>query len=156
MAVIYPRFLQTTLKVYEHLQQNIPYPFFDSSCIRYEALRSCLLDKNPIQAVIQKYGLSEYEYRRNLVAFQRFGVAGLIGLNSKQLIEEIPLEVERMVFVLKKARSWIPATKMSLIIKGFDYDIPVSLMRHLYASYGWVLGSKRKRYKLVGFLVIKP
>ena len=149
MAIIYPHFLQTILKVYENLQQNIPYPFFDSSCIRYEALRSSLLDKNPIQPVIQKYGLSEYEYRKNLSAFQRFGVAGLIGLDFRQLIEEIPLEVERMVFVLKNARPWIPATKMSIIIKGFDYDIPVSLMRHLYASYGWTFGSKP--YKLVDF-----
>jgi len=47
-----------------------------------------------------------------------------------------------MVFVLKAARPWIPATKMSLILQGFGCDIPLSLMRHLYASYGWARGTK--------------
>ena len=40
MAVIYPRFLQTILNVHENIHNQIPYPFFDNACIRYEALRS--------------------------------------------------------------------------------------------------------------------
>jgi hypothetical protein len=38
---------------------------------------------------------------------------------------------------------------MILIIKGFNYDVPLSLMRHLYASYGWAAGTKP--YTLVDF-----
>ena len=34
MAVIYPHFLQTILGVHENLLNQIPYPFFDSACIR--------------------------------------------------------------------------------------------------------------------------
>jgi len=38
----------------------------------------------------------------------------LIGIESQQLTEDLPLEVERMVFVLKKARPWILPRKWSL------------------------------------------
>jgi hypothetical protein len=86
--------------------------------------------------------LTEYAYRKTLSAFQQYGTAALIGIDSQQLTEPFPLEVERMVFVLKKARAWIPATKMVLIIKGFNYDVSLALMRHLYASYAWALGTK--------------
>ncbi|MCW3987198.1 MAG: transposase, partial [Candidatus Bathyarchaeota archaeon] len=149
MAVIYPLFLHNILDVHGNIQSQIPYPFFDPACIRYEALRAVLLEGMEIQSVIEKYGLTEYAYRKSLAAFRRCGIAGLIGLDSAQLTEDMPLEVERMVFVLKKARSWIPATKMCLILKGFNYDIPVSLMRHLYASHGWAVGTKP--YELVDF-----
>ena len=146
MAVIYPHFLQTILSVHENLQSKMSYPFFDNACVCYEALRSVLVDGATIQGVLEKYGLTEYAYRQSYNAFQKYGTAGLVGLDSQQLIEDLPQQVERMVFVLKKARPWIPATKMVLIIKGFSYDISLSLMRHLYASYGWALGTKRYEY----------
>jgi hypothetical protein len=146
MAAIYPHFLQTTLDVHESLQKQIPYPFFDNACVRYEALRCVLVDGAVIQTVIKNYGLTEYAYRKSLSAFQQYGTAGLIGLDSQQLTEDLPLEVERMVFVLKKARPWIPATKMVVIIKGFDYNVSLSLMRHLYASYGWAAGTKQYKH----------
>jgi len=149
MAVIYPHFLRATLEVHENLQGQIPYPFFDPACIRYEALRSVWVDETDLSSVTHKYGLTEYSYRKSLSAFKQYGTVGLIGLDSQQLTEELPLEVERMVFVLKKARSWIPATKMVLILKGFNHDVSLSLMRHLYASYGWALGTKP--YKIVDF-----
>lgn len=142
MAVIYPRFLQVILNVHENIQNQIPYPFFDNACIRYEALRSVLVDGTNIQTIIDQYGLTEYAYRKSYSAFHQYGTAGLIGIDSKQLTEDLPIEVERMVFVLKKARPWIPATKMVLIIKGFNYDVSLSLIRHLYASYGWAIGTK--------------
>ncbi|KKK78598.1 hypothetical protein LCGC14_2841970, partial [marine sediment metagenome] len=63
-------------------------------------------------------------------------------LESGQLTEKLSVEAERMVFVLKAARPWIPATKMRIILQGFDYDIPLPLIRHLYASYGWARGTK--------------
>jgi len=47
-----------------------------------------------------------------------------------------------MIVVLKKARPWIPATKMVTLLKGFDHDIDLLTMRHLYASYGWAQGAK--------------
>ena len=110
--------------------------FFDNACIRYEALRSVLVEGTSIQTVIEKYNLTEYAYGKSFSAFHQYGTPGLIGLDSKQLTEVLPIEVERMVFVLKEARPWIPATKMILIIKGFNYDVSLLLMRHLYASYG--------------------
>jgi hypothetical protein len=149
MAVIYPYFLRSILNVHENIHNKIPYPFFDNACIHYEALRSVLVDGNNIQTVIDQFALTEYAYRKSLAAFHRFGTAGLIGLDSKQLTEHLPIEVERKVFVLKKARAWIPATKMILIMKGFNYDVCLSLMRHLYASYGWALATKP--YKNVDF-----
>ena len=78
-------------------------------------------------------------------AFGSFGVAGLIGLGSKQLREDLPVEVERKVYVLKAARPWIPATKMVLILAGFGIEVSLSQMRHLYASYGWALGTRPYR-----------
>lgn len=142
MPVIYPHFLQVILNVHENIQNQIPYPFFDNACIRYEVLRSVLVDGTNIQTIIDKYGLTEYAYRKSYSAFHQYGTAGLIGIDSKQLTQDLPIEVERMVFVLKKARPWIPATKMVLIIKGFNYDVSLSLIRHLYASYGWAIGTK--------------
>ncbi|MFQ5976289.1 MAG: transposase, partial [Candidatus Hydrothermarchaeales archaeon] len=126
----------------DNLHNQIPYPFFDSACIRYEALRSVMVEGSSIQTVIEKYGLTEYTYRKSFSAFQNYGTPGLIGINSQQLTEQLSVEVERMAFVLKKARAWIPATKMVLILKGFHYDVSLSVMRHLYASYGWALGTK--------------
>jgi len=142
MAIIYPYFLQSIFDVHENIQNNISYPFFDPACIRYEALRSALVDEGDILLIMQHYGLTEYGYKKSLAAFKKYGTAGLIGLDSHQLTEDLPVEVERMIFVLKKARPWIPATKMVIILKGFNHDLCVSLMRHLYASYGWALGTK--------------
>ena len=65
MAVIYPRFLQTILNVHENIHNQISYPFFDNACIRYEALRSVLVDGTDIQTIIDKYGLNEYAYRNS-------------------------------------------------------------------------------------------
>jgi len=149
MAVIYPHFLQVILNVHENIQNQIAYPFFDNACIRYEALRSVLVEGSSIQTVIEKYNLTEYAYRKSFSVFHQYGTPGLIGLDSKQLTEVLPIEVGRIVFVLKEARPWIPATKMILIIKGFNYDVPLSLMHHLYASYGWALGTRP--YKNVDF-----
>lgn len=150
MAVIYPHFLQSILKVHENLHNNIAYPFFDPACVYYEALRSVTVDGARLQSVIEKYGLTDYTYRKSLLAFQRYGSVGLIGLDSHQVTEDLPIEVERKIFVLKKARPWIPATKMVVILKGFNHEVSVSLMRHLYASYGWAQGTKP--YKQIDFL----
>jgi hypothetical protein len=66
MAVIYPHFIQTILRVHENLRNQIPYPFFDEACIRYEALRSVLIEENSIPTVSDKFGLTEYAYRKTL------------------------------------------------------------------------------------------
>ena len=90
MAVIYPRFLQAILNVHENIHNQIPYPFFDNACIRYEALRSVLVDGTNIQTIIDKYALTEYAYRKSYSAFHQYGTAGLIGIDSKQLTEDLP------------------------------------------------------------------
>ena len=149
MAVIYPHFLSTTLDAHDRIQTGIAYPFFDPACVRYEALRSVQLEGLEMATAIENYGLSEYGYRKALSAFSHYGVAGLIGLDSDRLTEELSVAAERMVFVFKEARPWIPATKMRIILQGFNYDIPVGLMRHLYASYGWARGTKE--YQKVDF-----
>lgn len=112
MAVIYPHFLQTILAGHDRMESGIAYPFFDSACACYEALRAVRLDGLETVRAIEKYGLTEYGYRKCLAAFNRSGVAGLIGLESGQLTEELSVEAERMVFVLKAARPWIPTAKM--------------------------------------------
>ena len=81
MAVIYPHFLHTILRVHESIRDQIPYPFFDNTCIRYEALRSAWVEGASIQTVIEKYGLTDYAYRKGVSAFQQHGAAGLIGRN---------------------------------------------------------------------------
>lgn len=142
MAIIFPHFLRTIISVHDNLNQNIPYPFFDPACVRYEALRAVSYDMEYPETVISKFGITEYEFRKSRSAFFRHGTAGLVGLDSKKIIEDFPTEVERMIFVLKSARPWIPATKMTTLLKGFNHDFPVRLVRHLYASYGWALGTK--------------
>ena len=69
----------------------------------------------------------------------RYGVCGLIGIDSKRITENLPVDVERKIFTLKKARSSIPATKMVTILKGFNHNLSLSFMRHIYASHGWLL-----------------
>jgi hypothetical protein len=149
MAVIYPHFLKSLIDVHINIQNQIPYPFFDNACIYYEALRTVHADGKNIQMSLQKYGLTEYAYQKKYTAFQKHGVAGLIGDDSKQLTEKLPVKSERMIFVLKKARPWIPATKMVTILKGFNYNVSLSLMRHLYASHGWATGTRS--YKNIDF-----
>ena len=104
MAIIYPYFLNSILTVHEWIQQEIDYPLFDPACIRYEALRAVAIDKTAVGDVLQKYGLTEYDFKRSDYAFHQSGVAGLIGLNARQLTEELPPEIERMVYVLKQTR----------------------------------------------------
>jgi hypothetical protein len=152
VAVIYSTFLRSLLHVHDRRQAQIPYPFFDPACTYYEALRAGLHNQRPLSEVIEQYGLTEYGYRRAQATFYQWGTAGLIGLGAKQLIEPLEVEVERRVFVLKAARPWIPATKMVLILKGFGNDVPLNLMRHLYASYGWALGTQP--YPAVDFLAL--
>ena len=142
MAIIYPHFLRKITSVHDNLGQDIPYPFFDPACVRYEVLRAVLHQKEEPKIAIAKFGITEYEFRKSRFEFLRHGTAGLIGTDSKKILEDFPAEAERMVFVLKSARPWIPATKMTILLKGFDYDFPLKLVRHLYASYGWALGTK--------------
>jgi hypothetical protein len=101
---------------------------------------------------IDRFGLTAYEYQKGRRRFESFGVAGLIGLGSKQLLEDLPVDVERKVYVLKAARAWIPATKMVLILAGFGIEVLLSKMRHLYASYGWAQGTSA--YEAVDFLAL--
>jgi len=152
MAVIYPYFLRSILDVYDYIQNQMTYPFFDPACERYEALRSVFVEGLSCQLAMDKFGLTEYGYTQSLEAFQMYGVVGLIGLDSKRFTEDFSNDVERMVFVLKQARSWIPATKMCLILKGFNHHIELQLMRHLYASYGWAAGTRK--YTNVNFLTL--
>ena len=62
MAIIYPHFLQTILRVHENILDQIPYPFFDPACVRYEALRSVLVEGDSIQTVVAKWGLTDYRH----------------------------------------------------------------------------------------------
>jgi len=142
MAIIYNQFLRNILNTHDLLNSNTKYPFFDPACRLYEAIRAALTDKKNLSAVFEKFGITEYQYRQALAAFRTGGVASLIGLSFPRLIEPFKREAERMVFVFKKARPWIPATKMVTILHGFGYDIDLSFMRHLYASYGWAQGAK--------------
>lgn len=142
MAIIYNKFLRDILHTCDLLNSNTEYPFFDPTCRRYEAIRAVLTDKKPLASVFEKFGITEYQYRQALAAFRKGGVANLIGLSFPRLIEPFDIEAERMAFVLKKARPWIPATKMVTILQGFAVEIDLSLMRHLYASYGWAQGTR--------------
>jgi len=149
MSVISSHFLQNILKVHSNLQNKVVYPFFDPACVRYEAIRNVNVDGASVKSAKQKYGLTEHEYRKALSEFGKYGVAGLIGIDSKQITEECSLEIERKIYVLKKARPQIPASKMVTIIEGFNHIVPVPLMRRIYASYGW--SSLAKTYKKVNF-----
>jgi hypothetical protein len=91
MAVIYPYFLNHILKIHDNIQNQIPYPFFDKACILYEALRSVLVDGNDMQEILQDYGLTDYAYQKSFSAFMCYGVCGLIGIDSKLIIEELPV-----------------------------------------------------------------
>jgi hypothetical protein len=152
VAVIYSQFLRSILHVHEQRRAPLPYPFFDPACVRYEALRAGLHDQRRQSEIVEQYGLTDYAYRSAQAAFEQWGTAGLIGLGVKHLTEPLPAEVERQVFVLKAARPWIPATKMVLILKGFGHVVALDLMRHLYASYGWALGTKP--YSAVDFVAL--
>ena len=142
MSIVYPYFLNETLTVHSNIKKNIPYPFCDPACKRYEVLRAVLTECGDPQDVFTKFGLTDYEYRKSLSAFNSYGVAGLIGLNSRQLTEVIDVDIERKIYVFKKARRWLPSTKMSILLKGFNHNIDVATIRHLYASYGWAHGTK--------------
>ncbi len=143
MAIIYNQFLREILNIHDLLNLNTEYPFFDPACRRYEALRAALIDKTPLSDIFAKFGITEYQYRQALAAFRDGGVIRLIGCAFPALSEPLELEAERMIFVLKQARPWIPATKMVTILQGFGFEIDLSLMRHLYASYGWAHGTKK-------------
>lgn len=142
MTVIYSPFLREILNTHDLLAQNTSYPFFDPACRRYEAIRSALVDRKPLSSIFETLGITEYQYRQALAAFRKGGVTSLIGTSLPQLTEPLDIETERMVYVLKKARPWIPATKMVLILEGFGIHVDLSFMRRLYASYGWAQGTK--------------
>ncbi len=142
MAIIYNPFLQKILNVHDNINGNVGYPFFDPACRLYEALREVMLDQKPLATVLAKFALTKYQYKQAVSAFKINGVISLIGLANDGLIKSFPIDAERMIFVLKKARPWIPATKMVTILKGFEHDIDLLTMRHLYASYGWAQGTK--------------
>lgn len=143
MAVIYNPFLRDILNTHDAINNNVAYPFFDPACRYYEAIRAVFVNKMKLSAVYEKFGITEYQYRKALSSFFNGGVAQLIGIAFPQFIEPFDLETERMVYVLKKARSSIPATKMVTILHGFGFEIDLSLMRRLYASYGWAQGTKK-------------
>ncbi len=142
MAVLYPFFLNTILRVHELLQQDVVYPFFDPACRLYETLRAVRQEGSAVLPALDRFAITEHGYRTGLRAFEKSGVAGLVGLDARQLVEDFPVEVERKAFVLRSARPSMPATKMVMILKGFGIEVSVTQMRHLYASYGWAQGTK--------------
>ncbi len=152
MTVIYNPFLRKILDTHEAIQQNTLYPFSDQACRYYEAIRAVLVDQTNLSAVFEKFGITEYQYRKALASFLNGGVAKLIGIAYPQLSEPLDLEAERMIYVLKKSRPSIPATKMVTILHGFGFVLDLSLMRHLYASYGWAQGTKK--YEDIDFLAL--
>lgn len=150
MGVIVSRFIRQSLKTHGLLLQGLEYPFFDSACRKYEALRAVSVDGITVTKALNRFGLTEYEWRRSRTAFGSHGVAGLIGLDCDTLLDALDIETERMVFVLKQARPSIPATRMMTILQGFGIAVPLGLMRRLYASYGWVPGTRA--YTSVDFI----
>ncbi len=136
MAIIYPYFLKSVISVHDRLVQNVPYPFFDPACVRYEVLRAVLYQNQDPETVIREFGITEYEFWKSRSAFFKYGTAGLIGIDSKKITEDFPTEAERMIFVLKSARPWIPATKMTTLLKGFNHDFPVRLIRQRILRMG--------------------
>jgi len=152
MAVIYSPFLREIINTHNLLAQNTSYPFFDPACRLYEAIRAAFVDRKPLSTIFETFGITEYQYRQALAAFRKGGVANLIGLAFPKLTEPLDIEAERMIYVLKKARPWVPATKMVLILQGFGFEMQLSLMRHLYASYGWAQGTKD--YRDIDFLAL--
>jgi hypothetical protein len=150
MPIISTKFLIHVIEIHENIQNNINYPFFDPACVRYEALRCVFIDGESIDNASEKFGLSNYEFRKAKIAFNNHGVAGLIGININELIESFPLQTERMVFVLKMARKNFPATKMVTILNGFDLNPSLDIIRRLYASYGWAQGTKK--FKNIDFI----
>ena len=149
MAIICNPFLQKILSIHDNITGNTGYPFFDPACQLYEALRAVMIDQKPLSSVLDKFAISNYQYKQAASVFKKGGVLCLIGLAFDELVRPFPNDAERMIFVLKKARPWIPATKMVTLLKGFDHDIDLITMRHLYASYGWAQGTKP--YLLVDF-----
>lgn len=149
MAVIFNQFLREILNTHETIYQNTAYPFFDRACRYYEAIRAVFVDQANLTNVFEKFGITEYQYRKALTAFRDGGTVKLIGIAYPQLTEPLDSVAERMVYVLKKARPSIPATKMVTILHGFGYKIDLSLMRRLYASYGWAQGTKK--YEAIDF-----
>ena len=107
------------------------------------------VDQANLTNVFEKFGITEYQYRKALTAFRDGGTIKLIGIAYPQLTEPLDSVAERMVYVLKKARPSIPATKMVTILHGFGHKIDLSLMRRLYASYGWAQGTKK--YEAIDF-----
>jgi len=152
MAIIYHQFLREILSTHDALHLNTAYPFFDPACRYYEAIRAALVDKTPLLSVFEKFGITEYQYRKALAAFRKGGVTQLIGISFPRLTESFSLEAERMIYILKKARPSIPATKMSTILHGFGFEINLSLMRRLYASYGWAQGTRK--YEDLDFMAL--
>lgn len=142
MSVIYPFFLSEILQVHQNISEQIAYPFFDPACIKYEALRAVAVDNLNTNSAINKFGISEHEYKKARQSFYKNGTYGLIGNNAKQLTEPLDVEIERMVYVLKKARPEFPATKMSILLQGFGHDLKVGFIRHIFASYGLAQGTK--------------
>ena len=60
MAVLSPHFLRSILTCHENLQQQIPYPFFDPACVRYEALRLRAVEGASPEEITERFGLSAY------------------------------------------------------------------------------------------------
>ena len=112
MAVIYNPFLREILNTHDLLINKTAYPFFDLACRQYEAIRAGWVDKNALSTIFEKFGITEYQYRKALAAFREGGVIRLIGNSFPKLTEALDLEAERMIYILKNARPWIPATKM--------------------------------------------
>ena len=91
MTVIYPYFLRSILTVHENIRNQMPYPFFDPACTFYEALRSVAVDGKSTQEAMDKFGLSEYGYNKAQEAFNGLGTIGLIGLDARQFVEDLPM-----------------------------------------------------------------
>ena len=143
MAVIYNPFLREILNTHDALNLNMGYPFFDPACRYYEAIRAVLVDKTKLPVVFEKFGITEYQYRKAFAFFLNGGVGKLIGIAFPRFTEPLNPEAERMIYVLKKARPSIPATKMVIILQSFGFEIDLSLMHYLYASYGWAQGTRK-------------
>ena len=77
MAVIYPQLLNRILTIHENSKQAMAYPYFDPACVYYEALRELFDENKSKSAIVDKFGISEYQLQNCLEAFSSKGIAGL-------------------------------------------------------------------------------
>ena len=143
MAIISSHFLNYLTIVFNKSLSNNTSAFYSDQLL---LLTEYCIDPNEYGELtfLTQYSFSEKKIKQAREAYSSHGIIGIFisQFDNGILNQFVNKDIERKVITLKKGFPSLPATKASIILKGFQYNLETDDILSIYASHGFAQGMK--------------